>query len=99
MQLWGIMGVQKEAVLASARSIVTVEEVVDELVPRPGGIVLPSWTVDAVSIVPGGAKPSYALGYYDRDNEFYVRWAQISRKRDTFAAWMEDNVLREHVLA
>jgi len=61
--------------------------------------VLPSWTVDAVSIVPGGAKPSYALGYYDRDNEFYVRWAQISRKRDTFAAWMEDNVLREDVLA
>ena len=49
--------------------------------------------------MPGGAKPSYALGYYDRDNEFYVRWAQISRKRDTFAAWMEDNVLREHVLA
>jgi len=99
VQLWGITGVQKEVVLASARSIVTVEEVVDELVPRPGGIVLPSWTVDAVSIVPGGAKPSYALGYYDRDNEFYVRWAQISRKRDTFAAWMEDNVLREHVLA
>jgi glutaconate CoA-transferase subunit A len=98
VQLWGIVGVQKEVVLASARSIVTVEEVVDELEPKPGGIVLPSWTIDAVVHVPGGARPSYAHGYYDRDNEFYLRWAEISRDRGTFTAWMEENVLEARVL-
>jgi glutaconate CoA-transferase, subunit A len=99
VQLWGITGVQKEVVLASKRSIVTVEEIVDELEPRPGGVVLPHWVVDAVSHAPGGAHPSYALGYYDRDNEFYVRWAEVSRERDTFVQWMEENVLRQTVLA
>jgi glutaconate CoA-transferase, subunit A len=99
VQLWGITGVQKEVVLAAARSLVTVEEIVDDLEPRPGGIVLPSWVVDAVSLVPGGARPSYALGYYDRDNDFYVRWADISRDRDTFTAWMEEHVLREPAFA
>jgi glutaconate CoA-transferase subunit A len=93
VQLWGITGVQKETVLASARSLVTVEEVVDELDDRPGAIVLPSWVVDAVAVVPGGARPSYAHGYYDRDNEFYVRWDAISRDRDTFTAWMQEHVL------
>ncbi len=93
VQLWGITGVQKEVVLASARSIVTVEELVEELELRPGGVVLPGWTVDAVSLAPGGAHPSYAHGYYDRDNEFYVRWAEISRDRDAFTAWMEENVV------
>jgi glutaconate CoA-transferase, subunit A len=99
VQLWGITGVQKEAVLASTRSLVTVEEIVDELEPRPGGVVLPGWVIDAVSLVPGGAHPSYALGYYDRDNDFYVRWAEISRDRETFTAWMAENVLGERVLA
>jgi glutaconate CoA-transferase subunit A len=99
VQLWGITGVQKEVVLASARSIVTVEEVVDELEPKPGAVVLPAWTIDAVSPAPGGAHPSYALGYYDRDNEFYVRWAEISRDRDAFTQWMEENVLREPAYA
>jgi glutaconate CoA-transferase subunit A len=66
---------------------------VEDLEPRPGGVVLPGWTVDAVSLVPGGAHPSYALGYYDRDNEFYVRWAEISRERDTFRTWMQRHVL------
>jgi glutaconate CoA-transferase subunit A len=99
VQLWGITGVQKEVVLASKRSLVTVEEIVDELEPRPGAIVLPHWVIDAVAHVPGGAHPSYALGYYDRDNEFYVRWAEISRDRDAFGQWMEENVLRERVLA
>ena len=99
VQLWGITGVQKEVVLASARSIVTVEEIVDELEARPGSVVLPAWTITAVSHVPGGAHPSYAHGYYERDNEFYVRWAEISRERATFTAWMEENVLKERVLA
>jgi glutaconate CoA-transferase subunit A len=93
VQLWGILGVQKEVVLASARTIVTVEEVVDELEPLPGAIVLPAWVVDAVCVAPRGAHPSYAHGYYDRDNEFYVRWDTISRERDSFRAWMERHVL------
>jgi glutaconate CoA-transferase, subunit A len=94
VQLWGISGVQKEVVLASTRSLVTVEEVVPELEPRPGAVVLPGWTITAVSVVPGGARPSYAHGYYDRDNAFYVRWDEISRGRDSFRTWMETNVLK-----
>ncbi|HLK45975.1 MAG TPA: CoA-transferase, partial [Acidimicrobiales bacterium] len=93
VQLWGILGVQKEAVLAAARSLVTVEEIVDELEPRPGAIVLPSWVIDAVAVAPGGAHPSYAHGYYDRDNEFYVGWDEISRDREQFLAWMQRHVL------
>ncbi|HEU5211479.1 MAG TPA: CoA-transferase [Gaiellaceae bacterium] len=92
VQLWGIVGVQKEVVLASARSIVTVEEVVEELEPRPGGLVIPGWVVDAVCLVPGGAHPSYAHGYYDRDNGFYVAWDAISRDRERFAAWIDRHV-------
>lgn len=93
VQLWGIVGVQKEAVLASRRAIVTVEEVVDELDPLPGALVLPSWVVDAVCAAPRGAHPSYAHGYYDRDNAFYVAWDAISRDRDAFTAWMERHVV------
>ncbi len=93
VQLWGIVGVQKEVVLASSRSIVTVEEVVDELTPVPGDVVLPSWVVDAVCLAPGGAHPSYAHGYYDRDNDFYVRWDAVSRDRETFRGWIERHVL------
>ena len=93
VQLWGILGVQKEAILASARSLVTVEEIVEELEPRPGGVVIPSWTIDAIAVAPGGAHPSYAHGYYDRDNAFYVRWEEISRDRDRFRAWIQRHVL------
>ncbi|MEU4743274.1 CoA transferase subunit A [Actinosynnema sp. NPDC023658] len=89
VQLWGITGVQKEAVLAATRSLVTVEEVVDELDPRPGAVVLPSWVVDYVAEVPGGAHPSYAHDYSVRDNDFYVAWDRISRDRDEFAQWLE----------
>jgi glutaconate CoA-transferase subunit A len=93
VQLWGITGVQKEAVLASSRSLVTVEEVVHELEPRPGGVVIPGWIVDAVSLAPGGAHPSYAHGFYDRDNAFYVAWDAISRDRDRFTEWIRRYVL------
>jgi glutaconate CoA-transferase subunit A len=93
VQLWGITGVQKETVLAARRSIVTVEEIVPRLEQRPGGVVLPSWAVTAVALAPGGAHPSYAHGYYDRDNDFYVRWDAISRDRERFAAWMRRHVL------
>jgi glutaconate CoA-transferase, subunit A len=93
VQIWGIVGVQKEIVLASERSLVTVEEVVDELDPRPGAIVLPTWAVGAVAEAPRGAHPSYAHDYYDRDNGFYQRWDEISRDRDSFREWMAEHVL------
>jgi glutaconate CoA-transferase, subunit A len=92
VQYWGITGVQKEAVLASARSVVTVEELVEDLPPRPGAVVLPSWTVGYVAVVPGGAHPSYALGYSARDNDFYLAWDEISRDRQKFSAWLEEHV-------
>jgi glutaconate CoA-transferase subunit A len=95
VQLWGIPGVQKEAVLAAKRSLVTVERIVDELAPAPGGIVLPAWVVDLVASAPGGSRPSYSLGIVDRDNEFYKFWDGMSRDRDAFVAWMNDNVLSE----
>jgi glutaconate CoA-transferase, subunit A len=91
--LWGIMGVQKEVVMAARRSIVTVEEIVDRLEPRPGGVVLPWWTIDFVSPVAGGAQPSYTAGYTERDNDFYVRWDAVSRDRGSFLDWMEAHVL------
>ena len=91
--LWGILGVQKEAVLAAKRSIVTVEERVENLDAPPNACVLPGWTVDAVCLVPRGATPSYAHGYYDRDNAFYRRWDSISRDRDAFRAWLQQHVL------
>lgn len=90
----GIVGVQKEAVLGAKRSIVTVEEIVDELdTAKPNSIVLPRWTVTAIAEVPGGAHPSYAHGYYKRHNAFYKAWDPIARDRDGFRAWMEKYVL------
>jgi glutaconate CoA-transferase, subunit A len=92
VQLWGITGVQKEAVLAAQRSVVTVEEIVDELDPRPGAVVLPAWTVTYVATAPGGAHPSYALDYSVRDNDFYVAWDAISRDREAFTRWLDAEV-------
>jgi len=93
----GIVGVQKEAVLASKQAIVTVEEIVDELQPpSPNAVVLPAWTISAVAAVPGGARPSYAHGYYRRDNSFYIAWDEISRDRDRFLGWVRENVLDKH---
>jgi glutaconate CoA-transferase subunit A len=93
VQIWGITGVQKETVLAARQSLVTVEEVVPRIVQRPGGVVLPAQAITAVSLAPGGAHPSYAHGFYDRDNAFYVAWEPISRDRELFAAWMQRHVL------
>ncbi len=94
--LEGILGVQKEAVLAARRSIVTVEEVVDDFGPRNlNAVILPSWTVGSIAVVPGGAFPSYAQGYYKRFNAFYKEWDGIARERDTFLAWMKENVLNK----
>jgi glutaconate CoA-transferase, subunit A len=91
--LWGILGVQKEAVLAAKRAIVTVEEIVDHLNAPPNACVLPSWTIAAVCHVPGGARPSYAHGYYERDNRFYQAWDEISRDRETFSRWIKKHIL------
>lgn len=93
VQLWGIPGVQKEAVLAAQRSLVTVERLVDELELRPGGIVIPAWVISAVAEAPGGSRPSYSLGITERDNDFYKFWDKMSRDRDQFTAWMNENVL------
>ncbi|MHA6804194.1 CoA transferase subunit A [Salinifilum ghardaiensis] len=92
VQMWGITGVQKETVLASARSLVTVEEVVDELTPRPDALVLPKWVVSAVAEVPGGAHPSYAQGYYERDNDYYQHWDPIGRDREAFQHWLDTEI-------
>jgi glutaconate CoA-transferase subunit A len=92
----GIVGVQKEVVLAAKRSIVTVEEIVEDFGPRSfNAVILPAWTVGAIVNVPGGAYPSYAQGYYKRDNAFYISWDKIARERETFLAWMKANVLEQ----
>jgi glutaconate CoA-transferase subunit A len=94
VQMWGIVGVQKEAVLAARRSLVTVEEIVDELDPRPGDVVLPSFALTCVVAAPGGSHPSYAHGYSFRDNGFYIEWDAISRDRESFRSWMQAHVVR-----
>lgn len=93
VQIDGITGVQKEAVLSATRALVTVEEVVHELNAHPNACILPSWQVDAVCVVPGGAHPSYAFGYYDRDDAFYREWERISAGRSRFLAWMQRHVM------
>ncbi len=93
VMMWGVVGAQKEAVLAATRSIVTVEEIVDDLNAPPNSVILPSWVVGAVCEVKGGAFPSYAQGYYARDNAFYKQWDGIAKDRATFAAWIERHVM------
>jgi len=93
VQMWGIIGVQKEALLAARRTLVTVEELVEELEPRPGAVVIPGWALTRVAHVPGGAHPSYAQGYSERDNDDYRAWDAISADRARFGAWLEREVL------
>lgn len=88
----GIVGVQKEAVLAAKHSIVTVEEVVDDLKATVNACVIPSWAITAIAEAPRGAKPSYAYGYYDRDNRFYLEWDAIARDRERFQDWLQTQV-------
>jgi glutaconate CoA-transferase, subunit A len=93
-QMWGLVGVQKEAAFASTRVIVVVEELVGEAVIRsdPNRTVIPGMIVSAVVVEPWGAHPSYAQGYYDRDNDFYVAWEAISRDPDTLARYLDEFV-------
>src|SRR3954467_5471157 len=88
VQLWGQTGVHKATVLGAKRSIVTVEEIVDELEDRPYAVVLPRWVVTRVCEVPGGAKPSYAQDYYERDNVAYREGDKVSRDKEAFGAWL-----------
>ena len=91
--LWGVVGVQKEAVMAADRAIVTVEEIVDKLDPPANAIILPAWILTAVCVEKGGAFPSYAQGYYSRDNAFYKQWDMISKDRETFLAWIHQHIM------
>jgi glutaconate CoA-transferase subunit A len=91
--MWGIVGAQKEAVLAASRAIVTVEEIVDKLSAPPNAVILPGWVLSAVCEVPGGAFPSYTHGYYARNNAFYKQWDVISKERETFLAWIDKHIL------
>jgi len=94
----GITGAAREAGLAAARLLVTVEEIVEELPPAMNDVVLPHFVVTAVSHCPGGAWPSYAQGHYARDNDFYLRWDAISRDREQFTAWIDRHIrgTRDH---
>ena len=95
-QVWGLLGCQKEAAFAAERVIVVVEELVDEAVIRadPNRTILPGLVVDAVVVEPFGAHPSYAQGYYDRDNAFYLEWDAVSRDEHSLQAWLDEWVHR-----
>jgi glutaconate CoA-transferase subunit A len=85
--------VQKEAMLAAKACIVTVEEVVDDLGVGPNACVIPGWAIAAIAVAEKGAHPSYAHGYYPRDNRFYKEWDAIARDREAFISWLDANVL------
>lgn len=93
-QIWGLLGVQKEAAFASRHVVVVVEELVDESIIRadPNRTIIPGMIVDAVVVEPWGAHPSYAQGFYDRDNEFYVAWENVSREPAKLAAYLDEFV-------
>jgi glutaconate CoA-transferase, subunit A len=100
VMLEGIIGIQKEAVLAAHCALATVEEIVDDFGPRSSNaVILPSWTLNAVAVAPNGAHPSYAHGYYSRDNAFYKAWDEIARDRQSFQNWMQQHVMQKVVLA
>jgi glutaconate CoA-transferase subunit A len=99
-QIWGILGEQKEAAFAAKKVILTAEEIVDEAVIRsdPNRTVIPSLIVDAVCHVPYCAHPSYTQGYYDRDNDFYLHWDEISKTKENVTQWLQEYVfdVRDH---
>jgi glutaconate CoA-transferase subunit A len=91
-QIWGIIGEQKEAAFAARHVILTAEEIVDESVIRsdPNRTVIPEFIVEAVCHVPYAAHPSYTQGYYDRDNEFYLEWDNVSESREAVQAYLDE---------
>lgn len=90
--LWGIIGEQKEAAFAARKVILTAEEIVDEKVIRsdPNRTLIPEIVVDAVCQAPHACHPSYAQGYYDRDNEFYLKWDKISESLEQVQSWLDE---------
>lgn len=90
--LWGIVGEQKEVAFAAKKVILTAEEIVDESVIRsdPNRTIIPGFIVSAVCHVPHAAHPSYAQGYYDRDNEFYLAWDKISSDPEATRQYLEE---------
>ncbi len=90
--LWGIIGEQKEAAFAAKRVILTAEEIVDEAIIRsdPNRTLIPGFIVSAVCHVPFACHPSYAQGYYDRDNEFYLKWDKISESAESVQSWLDE---------
>ena len=99
-QIWGILGEQKEAAFAAKKVILTAEEIVDETVIRsdPNRTLIPNLIVDAVCHVPYCAHPSYTQGYYDRDNDFYLQWDEISKSKEDVEKWLQEFVfdVQEH---
>jgi glutaconate CoA-transferase subunit A len=99
-QIWGLTGVQAEAVYAARNAIVVVEEIVEDDVVRsdPNRTVIPAHAVNAVVVCPRGAHPSFAQGYYDRDNAFYRSWSAISKDKERLTAWLAEWVhgTRDH---
>ncbi len=91
----GIIGVQKEAVLSAAKSVVTVEEIIEDFETHPNAVILPHWTIDYIAEVPGAAHPSYAQGYYARDNAAYKEWDTISANRELYLKWMAEHVMQQ----
>lgn len=92
VMMWGITGVAKEAVFAASKVIVTVEEVVEKFEPKFSSIIIPSNLIDAISVVPNGAWPSYASDFYERDNNQYIAWDDISKERDRFTEWLNSEI-------
>ncbi len=95
--LWGITGIQKEAALAAKKVIVTVEEIVESFEPKMNSAIIPAFVISAICICPKGSAPSYALDYYERDNDAYIAWNIISKERETFVAWLDKEVLNSPV--
>jgi glutaconate CoA-transferase, subunit A len=92
VMMWGITGVAKEAVFAASKVIVTVEEVVEKFSPKFSSIIIPSNLIDAISVVPNGAWPSYASDFYERDNNQYIAWDDVSKERDRFTEWLNSEI-------
>ncbi|MBY0370584.1 CoA transferase subunit A [bacterium] len=93
-QVWGLLGTQKEAVFAAKRVIVVAEEIVDTSLIRrdPNRTLVPGILVDHVVHEPWGCHPSYVQGHYDRDNDFYVKWEDISRESKTYQDYLAEFV-------
>lgn len=90
VMLWGITGVAREAVFAAKKVLITVEEIVESFKPKFNSMIIPNIQINAISLAPKGAWPSYASGYYERDNSAYIAWDKIAKDRESFLRWLED---------